>query len=155
MAMFKHGLRRFTEDVDVLVSQDGMRRVREHLEGLGFVAPAGTTTKLRDVANGVRIEFLISGAFPGDGKPKPIAFPDPADVGIEMDGIRYINLPALIELKLASGISAPHRLKDLADVQEVIRALKLTKDFNQQLHPYVRPKFIELWEALAAAGEEP
>jgi len=33
----------------------------------------------------VRIEFLVSGQYPGDGKPKPVAFPDPADVAVKID----------------------------------------------------------------------
>jgi hypothetical protein len=41
----------------------------------------------------------------------------------DADGLlSLLRLPNLVELKLASGISAPHRLMDLADVLEVIRA---------------------------------
>src|SRR5205809_6795484 len=61
MAMFAHGFRRFTEDVDLLVTPEGMKRVREELEGLGYVQPAGTSTKLRDTDTKVKIEFLITG----------------------------------------------------------------------------------------------
>ena len=43
----------------------------------------------------------------------------------------------------------PGRLKDLADVQELIRALKLNAEFGEQLDPYVRPKFAELRRAIA------
>src|SRR3954452_11164354 len=78
MALFAHGFRRFTEDVDLLVTRESMDRVLRELEGLGYVQPAGTTTKLRDTQTGVRIEFLISGGYPGDGKSKPVQFPDPA-----------------------------------------------------------------------------
>ena len=42
----------------------------------------------------------------------------------------------------------PGRLKDLADVQELIRALKLPADFAVQLPEYVRTKFQELWQAV-------
>jgi hypothetical protein len=52
-----------------------------------------------------------------------------------------------VELKLASGISAPHRLKDLADVLELIRALDLPADLASRLDPYVREKYLELWRA--------
>ena len=154
MAMFAHGYRRFTDDVDLLVTRESMDRVLEALEGLGYVQPAGTSTKLRDTQSGVRIEFLITGHFPGDGKPKPVAFPDPAAASVEVDGIRYLNLPKLIDLKLASGISAPHRLKDLADVQELIRALKLPATFGEQVDPSVREKFLELHHAISRAPEE-
>src|SRR4051795_1000170 len=33
MALFKHGLRRFTEDVDILVTKEGLRKIHEQLEG--------------------------------------------------------------------------------------------------------------------------
>src|SRR3984957_2716009 len=57
MAMFAHGFRRFTENVDLLVTQEGMNQIIQNLEGLGYVQPAGTKTKLRDTQTGVRIEF--------------------------------------------------------------------------------------------------
>ena len=151
MALFAHGFRRFTEDVDLLVTPEGMAKVHEALEGLGYTRPAGTSSKLRDVETGVRIEFLIAGQYPGDGKPKPVAFPNPADVGVEIDGVRYLNLPKLIELKLASGMSAAHRLKDLADVQELIRTLHLPRSAGDELDPFVRPKFFELFDAVQQA----
>jgi hypothetical protein len=147
MAMFAHGYRRFTEDVDLLVTRQSMNQIVEKLRGLGYVQPAGTSTKLRDANTGVRIEFLISGQFPGDGKPKPVAFPDPKDAATMIGGIQFLQLPKLVELKLASGMSAPHRLKDLADVQELIRVLKLSRDFGGQLDASVRDKFVELWDA--------
>lgn len=148
MAMFAHGFRRFTEDVDLLVTREAMNEIGEKLEGLGYVRPAGTSTKLRDTQSGVRIEFLITGGFPGDGKPKPVSFPDPKDVAVEIDGINYLNLPSLLNLKLASGISAGHRRKDLGDAQELIRVLSLPRTFAEQLNEYVRPMFVQLWDEL-------
>lgn len=155
MAMFAHGYRRFTEDVDLLVTRESMDRIIEALEGLGFVQPVGTSTKLRDTESGVRIKFLIAGHYPGDGKPKPVVFPDPASVATTIDGVQYLNLPTLIDLKLASGISAPHRTKDLADVQELIRELRLDREVAEKLNPFVRDKYLELWQALADAPPDP
>jgi hypothetical protein len=87
---------------------------------------------------------LTTGDYTGDGKEKPVAFPDPAQVGIVSDGISYINLPTLIELKLASGMTNAGRLRDLADVLELIKQLNLPAEFSQRLDPYVRDRFIEL-----------
>lgn len=154
MALFQHGFRRFTEDVDLLVTEDGLREIHERLEGLGYVPPFAGSKHLRDVETGVRIEFLVAGQYPGDGKPKPLPFPDPADVAVEINGTRYLNLPTLVELKLASGMTNPGRLKDLADVQELIRVLRLPSNFADQLNEYVRAKYHELWQGVAAGGGE-
>lgn len=151
MALFLHDYRRFTEDVDLLVTADGLRTIHERLEGLGYVAPFPGSKNLRDAARGVKIEFLVTGRFPGDGKPKPVAFPDPATVAVEIGGIQVLGLPALIELKLASGMTAPNRLKDLADVQELIRVLRLPESTAASLNPYVRSTFMQLWSAVQAA----
>jgi hypothetical protein len=148
MALFFHGYRRFTEDVDILVTREGLREVHERLEGLGYVPPFEGSKNLRDAESGVRIEFLVAGDYPGDGQPKPVAFPDPADVGVAIGGVRFLELPRLIELKLASGMTNPRRAKDLVDVQELIDILHLPLEFGDQLHPYVRDKYQELWTIL-------
>jgi hypothetical protein len=150
MALVAHGYDRTTTDVDILLTPEGLKQVHAALEGLGYVPPFAGSKNLRDTATGVRIEFLVAGQFPGDGKPKPVAFPDPIKVAIELDGIRYIGLPTLLELKLASGMSNITRAKDLGDVIELIRILKLSRDTAAKLNPYVQPKFVELWDAVAA-----
>jgi hypothetical protein len=154
MAMFFHGFRRFTEDVDILVTPEGLAEVHRQLEGLGYVPPFAGSKQLRDVESGVRIEFLVSGAYPGDGKQKPVAFPDPHDVSIEIDGMRFLTLPKLIELKLASG-TAPGRRKDLGDVQELIRKLSLPLDFEAQLNPFVQDLYRQLWLEVQDTLPEP
>jgi len=154
MALFQHGHRRFTEDIDILVSREGLRAVHEHLDGLGYVPPFAGSKNLKDVQSGVRIEFLITGDYPGDGKPKPVAFADPADVSVVIDGIRYLNLPTLVEMKLASGMTNVLRTKDIGDVVELIQVLKLPSDFVQKLNPYVREKYTELWQAVAATPKD-
>src|SRR4051794_16030617 len=70
MALFRHGLRRFTEDVDILVTREGLETIHSHLEGSGYRPPFEKSKNLRDTELGVRIEFLTAGDYPGDGKPK-------------------------------------------------------------------------------------
>ncbi len=153
MALFAHGFRRFTEDVDLLVTPDGLRDLHTALDGLGYTPPFKGGKQLRDGDTKVRIEFRVTGQYPGDGKPKPVAFPDPADVATVIDGVRYLNLPTLVDLKLASGMTAPGRLKDLGDVQELIRILSLAESFADQLNPYTRDKFCELWQDVRASPD--
>jgi hypothetical protein len=58
-------------------------------------------------------------------------------------------------MKLASGMTNAGRLKDLADVQELIRILKLPRNTAEKLNLYVQPKFIELWDGVAADQSSP
>jgi hypothetical protein len=148
MALVAHGYDRTTVDVDVLVTAQGLDTIQTRLVGLGY-RPAfeGSRKQIRDTERGVRVEFLVAGEFPGDGRPKPVAFPDPDTCAIDVGGIRYVRLTTLVELKLASGLTNPGRLKDLADVQELIRVRELPLQFREDLHPYVRDKYTELWQA--------
>jgi hypothetical protein len=144
MALFFHGYRRFTEDVDILVNRDGLKVIHDHLRGRGYVPPFEASKNLRDTHTGVRIEFLVAGDFPGDGKPKPVAFPDPEQAGEVVGGVRCLKLTTLLELKLTSGMAA-WRLKDLGDVQEMIRTLRLPLDLAERLNPFVQESYRQLW----------
>ncbi len=59
--MFFHGYRRFTEIVEVLVTPDGLAAILRNLIGAGYIRLPGTDKSIRDVENGVRIRFLVSG----------------------------------------------------------------------------------------------
>lgn len=146
MALYLHGFRRFTDDVDILVTRESRKEIQRRLSGLGFVPPFERSKNLRDTETGVKIEFLTTGEYPGDGKEKPVAFPDPSDVSVERDGIRVLNLETLVQLKIASGISGAGRRKDLGDVQELIKLLALPRAFGERLDAYVRPAFEQLWD---------
>ncbi|QJW93377.1 nucleotidyltransferase family protein [Frigoriglobus tundricola] len=149
MALFLHGYRRFTDDVDILVTKESLALIHEKLEGSGYLPPFEGSRHLRDTVNGVKIEFLVTGGYPGDGKEKPVSFPDPSAVFTVIDGIKVLNLPTLVQLKLASG-TAPGRLKDLGDVQELTRVMKLSEEFAEQLDESVRDQYRKLWQELQA-----
>jgi hypothetical protein len=155
MAVFFHGYRRFTEDVDLLVTREGLRTIHERLEGSGYLPPFTGSKQLRDTDTGVKVEFLTTGDYPGDGKPKPVAFPDPTGLTVEFDGMCFLKLDKLIELKLASGMTNPTRGQDLVDVQEIISALKLPESFAEQLDPFVQEKYREIWTLLATHPQQP
>ena len=128
LALSAHGYPRFTEDIDLVMTSEDLQKFRDELD--------------------VSVKVMTTGEFPGDGKPKPVSMPRPAEASIEIDGIKFVTLEKLIELKLASGISASDRLKDLADVQELIKIKRLDADFALKLDPYVRAKYLELEEAV-------
>lgn len=92
--------------------------------------------------------MLIVSDYPGDGKPKPVAFPTPESVcELRGESLPYLNLKTLLELKFASGLTAVHRLQDLADVIQLIRINGLPQNYSDQLNPFVREKYDELWQA--------
>ena len=155
IALLAHGYPRFTEDIDLVMTSEGLQKFHDELVGLGY-SPAfsGAKKRLRSTTDGVSIEVMTAGEFPGDGKPKPVSMPRPDEASVEIDGIKFVTLEKLIELKLASGISAPHRLKDRADVQELIKIRNLDADFALNLDPYVRTKYLELEEAVRKSQEK-
>ncbi len=157
MALNIHGFVRETVDVDVLLSRESLDRFRERFVGRGY-APAfpGALKSFRDVETGVRIDVIAAGDFPGDGKPKEVVFPSPSGLAVEKGGIRVVPLETLLELKIASGLSAEHRrLVDLADVQRTIEALKLPLELGDGLHPSVREEYRRLWALAQRMGEGP
>lgn len=147
MAMNEYGYRRVTEDVDVLLTRDGLDRFKQHWLGRGYVEKFHGSRGLRDTENGVPIDIVVTGDYPGDGRPKPVVFPDPADHARRGSRVRLLPVQKLIELKLASGMSAPHRLRDLADVLELIRVTDLPLEMAVDLDESVREKYRELWHA--------
>jgi hypothetical protein len=154
LGLAAHGFVRATEDVDVLISREGLHRFKERWVGRGYVDVRAGGKAVRDTENGVRVDFLIEGDYPGDGKPKPVRFPPPASAAVAAGRFDVVALPRLIELKLASGMTAPHRLHDLADVLRLIAVAKLPRELAEELDPYVRPKYDELWRAAQAPEDD-
>ena len=146
MALNLWGYSRETVDVDVLLTREGLERFRERLVGRGYVpAFPGALKTFRFAETKVKVEVLVEGEYPGDGKPKSVVFPDPATARYSRDGYWIVTLEKLIDLKLASGLSAPHRMKDLVDVQEVIGILDLPLELAAQLDESVRAEYRRLW----------
>jgi hypothetical protein len=159
VALFAHGYERYTENINLLMTVEGLNRFRKELLGLGAWGVSGydqteIQNQVRSFPYGVDIVIATTGEFPGDGKPKPVSIPDPAAASIEINGINVVTFEKLIELKLASGMSAPYRLKDLADVQELIKVRGLQPEFAERLDPYVREKFVELAEAVKQSPKD-
>jgi hypothetical protein len=153
MALNSYGHRRATVDVDIILREVDLVAFKARHLGRGYEERVPGTGKLLDTEYDVHVDVLSAGRYPGDGKPKPIAFPDPATTAIRGAGFALLPLPRFIELKLASGMSAPHRLHDLADVLDLVRSVRLPAELADELHPFVRDKFKELWNA--AQGVDP
>jgi hypothetical protein len=154
MALNLLGYARETVDVDILLTPQGLKRFQQRLLGREYV-PAfnGATKSFLDAQTRVKVEALVTGEYPGDGKPKPVAFPEPESASVERDGYRVITLETLIELKLASGMTAPHRLRDLADVQDLISILELSLELGERLDGSVRNEYRRLWDTVQQTRE--
>jgi len=148
LALNEYGHRRVTVDVDLVMREEDLQVFKRRWLGHGYAERVPGTGKLIDTELEVHIDVLSTGRYPGDDKPKPIAFPDPAVTAIRGQPFALLPVERWIELKLASGMVAPHRLKDLADVQELIRSAALPRSVADSLDPWVRARFLELWDAV-------
>jgi hypothetical protein len=154
-AVFAHGHRRETEDVDVLLTREGLAAFKAQWLGRGWVERFPGSKGLRDAVVGVKVDVLLAGEYPGDGKPKPVVMPDPATLALERDaqGLPIVPLTTLLELKIATGLTAPHRPRDFDDAIQLIKKNALPREYVERLNDYVREKFLELWQ-LAQVDDE-
>jgi len=141
MAVNAHRYARTTADVDFLLTPEGFAKFKRLFVPKCYERLAEAPRKFRDRKSKVEIDILLTGLYPGSGKPGPIAFPDPADVAETIDRRQVIDLFTLIQLKLAA-----RRYRDFADVVELIRHNHLDEAYARRLHSSVRGDFIECLE---------
>jgi hypothetical protein len=141
MAVNAHGARRTTDDVDVLLTRDGLERFRRQFVGKTYDQVEGRDRRFIERRSKVGVDVLVTGLYPGRGKPGPFAFPDPSAAGVKIDDIQVVSLPQLIQLKLAA-----RRYYDFGDVVFLIRVHNLDERFMDQLHPSVHQDFVECLE---------
>jgi hypothetical protein len=141
MAVNAHGAERTTNDVDVLLTKEGLERFRGEVLPKFYKPVEGRPRRFQERKSGVTVDCLVTGHFPGRGGPKPFAFPDPEQVAVQLEKVQVVNLPQLIQLKLAAG-----RYYDFGDVVFLIRVKNLDESFLPQLHPSVHQDFIECLE---------
>lgn len=153
LAMQHHNFYRFTEDVDILTTPEGLDRIHEKVVGLGILPrAAGLRKRLRQTQFKVNIDVVTTGEHAGSSE-SPIVFPSPESEGFfEKEGLRIATLEKLIELKIASGVWG-HRAWDLGDVQRLIKANGLAEPFAEKLPAVLRPRYLELLESLRLERE--
>jgi hypothetical protein len=141
MAVNAHGAERTTKDVDVLLTPEGLERFQQEFVGEAYEQVEGRPRRFAGPRSGVTVDCLITGRYPGSGKPGPLAFPDPTEASQEIEKIRVLTLSQLIQLKLAA-----RRYYDFGDVVFLIRIHNLNESFLPQLHRSVHRDFIECLE---------
>ena len=133
-----------TLDVDLLLSPEGLKKFKDHhLSPHAATSSASPRSKgLRDVENRIAIDIVLTAEYPGDGLPQArrVFLARPRLPWWVTAHERPSACRRLIELKLASGMTAPHAAEGSgrcarAHSHGAIRAV----DFGRQrLDPYVR-----------------
>lgn len=131
MAVQYHGYSRFTEDIDILLSREDYNTLLED-EKIKF-------GQLK-IKPGVQVDVLCGGK---DNNPNP---------EIVRDGDYYYpTFEGLVYLKLIS-----NRIKDRADVVELIKAKNFDEDIKNSIEQFLPEKlkveFLNLW--IAAESEQ-
>jgi hypothetical protein len=137
MALNAHGAECVTSDVDVLLTPTGLESFCRAFVPRLYGTFAGRPRRFVDHKNGVTVDCLVTGHYPGWGRPGPIAFPDPAVASEVIDAVRVLTLPQLVELKLAA-----RRYVDFGDVVLLIRVHDLDESFLPRLRPSVHRDFL-------------
>jgi hypothetical protein len=120
-AVWRHGYSaRVTQDLDIVLPADRIEEFVRVASVSGFETleqPEGRCPKLLHKQTDVTIDILPEGARPGTtAKPAPTTIPHPSLLGAGGSKLTYMDLTALIQLKLAAG-----RVRDESDVVEVMR----------------------------------
>lgn len=141
MAVNAHRHERTTNDVDILLTREGFERFCKLYVPKVYDRVPHRPRRFLDRRHRRTIDVLMTGLFPGSGKPGPVAYPDPGAVRQTIEEVQFVNLPTLVQLKLAA-----RRYQDFADVVNLIRANGLGESFLARLHPSVERDFIECLE---------
>lgn len=144
MAVYAHGYKRTTDDVDILLTRAGFAEFQKLFVPKQYERAPGHSRRFIDRKNNQSFDILLTGMFPGSGDPGPIAYPNPEAVRETIQRISFVNLPTLVLLKLAA-----HRWQDFADVVKLIQAHGLDESFAKELHPAVRRDFLECLDECA------
>lgn len=145
LAVQEHGYPRVTIDVDIVVPDplEAVEFLTASLTGPFYRVPK-VLDRVEDRRNGVLIDLLPAGRVLKAGSKVP--FPDPK---IVTEKLQIISLEGLISLKLDSWNGSPsRRIKDKADVTELILRRKLRRDLA--VATAVRALYTETWDALQA-----
>jgi hypothetical protein len=140
-AAFAHGFEQYNLDTDVVVVTDeGSQKMRRILPFRGFTAIS--ERRFRDSLTDLEFKVIRSGRLAGP-EPCPIRFPDPS-ASVMINGYRVVDLPRFIDLKLAMGLWEM-RMRDRANVLQLIQHANLPREVVNDLDPYVRDEYDRLW----------
>jgi hypothetical protein len=153
-AVWRHGYTaRVTQDLDIVLAADKIDDILRTAPFAGFdVLPQqpGRWPKMVHKESGIRVDILPEGGRPGTAsRPAPTTIPNPAALGAAGPTLRYIHLPALVELKLAAG-----RARDDNDVIELIRANPVAESTIRGHIVAVHTEYVAMFDRLVARATE-
>jgi hypothetical protein len=154
-AVWRHGfVGRVTQDVDIALPKASVADFLQAAAVSGFELMAlaeGHWPKLRHRETEIEVDILPEGGRPGTvSRPAPTTIPHPKNMGAVRGMLKYIALPSLIELKLAAG-----RLRDEADVVELIRGNRDRVDELRIHLQNVHPQYVARFDELLAQLDDP
>jgi hypothetical protein len=143
LAVEAHGVRCTIKGVHVLLTAEGFAEFQDRWVPRYYESIPKWERRFLDRKNGVTLTVLVSGLNAGMGRPCPVRFPDPVRVREWIGRDYYVNLPTLIDLRLAA-----RRFQGLADVVNLIRANSLNEDIAEHLHPSLRSDYLGCLEEI-------
>ncbi len=145
-AVQENGYARFTSDVDIVVPS--VAAARQVLALQGFRENPGSSMTVTDRTSKVEVDLLPGGASVGPG---PLTLPMPVVLSTEPN---IADLRTLLEIKLSTYLGSPvSRLRDLADVTELMKTNSPPRDFD--IHPAVHPEYLRVWDGLQQERSRP
>jgi hypothetical protein len=153
-AVWRHGyVGRVTQDIDIALPADRIDEFLHAASVSGFdllpVQP-GRWPKVIHRDTGIEADILPEGGRPGTAtRLAPTNIPHPSQMGATGALLRYINLPSLIELKIAA-----ERARDASDVVELVRANRERVDEIRQHLASIHPAYLVAFDALAQRASE-
>lgn len=153
-AVWRHGyVGRVTQDVDIVLASNQIDEFLRVASMSGFeplATPPGRWPKLRHKDTNVEVDILPEGGRPGTAsRPAPTTIPHPRTIGASGAELRYVDLPPLIELKLAAG-----RARDESDVVELIRVNQSELETIRQHLSRVHADYVKGFDNLIARAQD-
>jgi len=144
LALGEYNLSRGTDDIDFIILASDKNKF-ENLVGR-YLRPAfsGATRKFYWYGTKLLVEILYTGEITGDGV-HGIKIESPDKISSKTSAGNVIKLVKLIEYKLSSGIYGK-RIKDLGDVQELIKLNNLKRSLADGFREDLKTKYREIWD---------
>ena len=153
-AVWRHGyFGRMTQDVDIILPSAQIEEFLRVAAVSGFEAfeqNTGRWPKVLHKETDIMVDLLPEGGRPGTAsQPAPTTIPHPSEMGASGTSLRYIQLPALIELKIAAG-----RGRDESDVIELMRVNRDQTDTIREHLVKVHSDYVTAFDQLVKRARE-